>query len=129
MKLDKLQIDILKGVRTRLEEEQSGADAYLCFKINDETKDRARKEVRLLRNRFLFWRKYLIHEKWYEQDEVLRRAIHIGIRGRSTMGTWFDMETAGVGINITEGYHSNTRLYKWIRLAWLDRILETGEIK
>lgn len=129
MKLNKLQIDILRGARVRLEEEEYGERSYICFKIDAEVKKREKEELNLWWNRMLFWRKYGIRHKWWVRSTELTSAVSSGIRGRSTLGTWFDLETDRVGIKIAEGTLNNVGLYKQIRLAWLDRAIETGVLK
>jgi hypothetical protein len=129
MKLSELQIDILRSVRDRLAEEQDSTDAYICFKIDKETWSRAVKESNLLRNRMFFWRASSISIKWVERARVLRKAINGALRGSSTVSVWFDSQTRELCIKLNEDDLENNRLYKQMRLAWLERSIETGEIR
>lgn len=128
MKLTKEQIEIMRGARALIEAEERGENAYICFAINDAIEPLAKAETRLLKNRIFFWRKTAILEEWDDRGYELKRAVSIGIRGHSTVGVWFDLETDKVGINLEGIQVNNLGLYKQIRLAWLDRSIETGEL-
>jgi hypothetical protein len=129
MRLDSLQIEILRAVRQRLEVERRSTCAYICIAIEEEISDREINESNLWRNRIMFWRRLEIFEKWAERSRVLRSAVHYGIGRGCSVGAWFDSEASRKGVNIETYTVNNLGLYKQIRLAWLDRMIYTGELK
>jgi small-conductance mechanosensitive channel len=127
MKLNEQHIAILRVVREVLEESPEGG--YICHLVADEVLYLRRKELNRWRNRIFFWRKMSILEKWQDIHHELWRAIQFALDGRTTVGQWFEDSVRRVGVNFSEGERHNRYLYKQIRLAWLDRALETGELK
>ena len=64
-----------------------------------------------------------------EMKSAIREAI--ALNGASTMESWADeqmMQDIGVDLNLCTNWPKNCVAYR-MRLAWIDRILETGEIK
>lgn len=127
MKLDKQQLEILRNVRMNLEECQSVT--YICLNVMDEIYRAKNAELNLLCNRILFWRSFAIRGKWIDREHALCRAIQNELNGFSTVGCWFDDATRHVGLNLCDGDRHNRRLYRQIRLAWLDRIIQMGDVK
>jgi hypothetical protein len=127
MKLNKHHIAILQQVREVLEESPDGG--YICIIMADEVLYLRREEINLWRNRIFFWRKMYILRKWQKLHDELWRAIQFALDGRTTVGQWFEDSVHHKGVNFSEGERHNRYLYKQIRLAWLDRALETGELK
>lgn len=127
MKLDKKQIAILTRVRDILERYPS--NGYICLLVEEEAEIASHGERRLWKNRILFWRQFSIKNRWIERREDLVRAIEVGLGGVQTVGTWFDHSVQHAGLNL-DGYAIHNRgLYRLIRMAWLDRSIETGELK
>jgi hypothetical protein len=127
MKLNKEHIAILRNVRATLEGAEFGA--YICHMVLEETGFKAREELSRWYNILLFWRIHSVRGKWVEMYGDLTSAIHWGINGSSTVGNWFEHITRHADLNLDDGARHNRYLYKQIRLAWLDRMIETGEIK
>jgi hypothetical protein len=127
MKLTPLHIEILRAARKRVE--MSENYGFICYAIQDETNDRHLAESKLLRNRLMFWRKNSLYEKWDSVANTLRKAITSGLSGKTTVRIWFDREAEKRGIAVNEAYRNDLGLYKQLRLAWLDRAIETGVLQ
>jgi hypothetical protein len=130
LKLSKLDIEILQEVRARLE--ITLVDSYICFILHDVCREWRHAEMNKRINRILFWRRKQILDKWLDVIEhELSAAIRVGLRQKTTMGIWLEDEIRDFGIVPGEGpsVRHNLRLYKLARLAWLDRSIETGELK
>lgn len=125
MKLTPLHVEILRGARKRLELSEDGFHSYICYAIQDEIADRYQAESKLRRNRLMFWRRNSIYEKWESVVRELQRAINNGLYGKATVGLWFDREAGKRGIEVYERHLNNHGLYKQIRLAWIDKMIET----
>jgi hypothetical protein len=125
LKLDKQQLQIIRSVREALEKPNNW---YICIVTMDEIQLAKKAELELLRNRIMFWRRYSIGKRWNERQEEILRAIRIGLSGCSTVGGWFAYQVRRRGLNISSSEHHNNMMYNKIRFAWLDRILDTGEI-
>lgn len=126
MKLDQQQLAILSNVRRILE--FTPKSGYICLLVEEEMELASHVERRLLRNRILFWKQYSIYRRWIKRREALVLAIEVALDGVQTVGTWFDDRTKHVGLNL-DGYAlHNQGLYRLIRMSWIDRIIETGEI-
>jgi hypothetical protein len=129
MNLTPLHVEILRGARKRVEMSEDGFNSFICYAIEDETSDRHLAESTLLRNRFMFWRKISLYEKWDFITRELRTAINYGLSDKTTVGLWFEREAGSRRIKVDEIHCNNLGLYKQIRLAWLDRAIETGVLK
>jgi hypothetical protein len=126
MKLTPLHIEILRGARKRIEMSEDKFDSFICYAIEYETSARHLAESKLLRNRLLFWRRNSRYEKWVHIEYTLRKAVNSGLSGHTTVGLWFDQHVDRYGIKVADKDCNNLVLYKQIRLAWLDRAIETG---
>lgn len=129
MNLNPLHIEILKGVRSRIECSDDGFTAYICYAIEDEIHDRYAAESALRENRIFFWRRQGIWDRLETAGMELRSAVQYGIGSRPTVGTWLHSMTDHIGINVPDGMYNNLGLYKLARLAWIDRSLDTGELR
>jgi hypothetical protein len=129
MNLTPLHIEILRGARKRIEMSEDKLDSFICYAIDNEASDRHLAESKLLRNRLLFWKRNSLYEKWVNIEYTLRKAINSGLSGDITVGVWFNRQTVQYGINVADNDCNNIGLYKQIRLAWLDRAIETGVLK
>jgi small-conductance mechanosensitive channel len=127
MKLNADQLEIIRTVRRKLEYQNH--PWYICLAIREEIELAAEEELAKWYNQLFFWRRYAIRDKWLDIHHGLTRAINWKLNGASTVGTWFENVTRKVGLNLPEHTRNNRGIYKQIRLAWLDRIIETGEIK
>jgi hypothetical protein len=125
MKLTPLHIEILRGARKRVESSQHG---FICYAIQDEIDVRHRAESNLLRNLLMFWRRRSIYEKWDSILSELQEAVREGLFWKITVGTWFDHEADARGIKVDHSYRNDLGLYKQIRLAWIDKMIETRTI-
>jgi hypothetical protein len=127
MKLNEQHIAILKGVRRKLNEHQESS-WYICHILVDVISTLRMEELSRMRNHILFWRRYSISDKWIRLHAELHSAVQYGIEGNSTVGNWFENRTRRLGIKLPLSERHNRRLYNQIRLAWLDRSIETGEL-
>jgi hypothetical protein len=126
MRLTLEQVDIIVRVRSRLTRERSSG--YICIEIMEYTTRARQAELNRWKNRLFFWRRYDIHDKWANHREKLLGAIRFGLRMHPTMGEWLHAETYGKDIKFPPNMNNNT-LYMLARLAWLDKIIETGRIQ
>jgi hypothetical protein len=125
LKLDKQQLQIIRSVREALEKPNNW---YICIVTMDEIQRAKKAELELLRNKIMFWRRYSIGDRWNERQEEILHAIRMGLSGFSTVGGWLEFQVRRRGLSISGSALHNNRMYKNIRFAWLDRILDTGEI-
>jgi len=125
MKLDKDHIAILRAVREKLDEAPAGG-GYICLMVMEETQRAREAELSRAINRVMFWRRLTILNEWCDRREELLSAIRRGLDGFSTVGNWIEHKMRRTGVKIQEKERNNMGLYKMIRRAWLDRVLETG---
>lgn len=119
MKLTQEGIDLIAKVRDRMyESECRGAESFICWNLVFEASGNRKVDTRSLPDRM---------------DEVggicckIWHAIGDALDGTGIMETYIYREFAKVGAKITS--QKSYELAKLARLAWLDRIIETGEIK
>lgn len=125
MNLTPEELALMARVRVVIEE---GNDWYLCRVIADEVSRSKNAELGIFRNRVLFWRRNAIRERWLECKWRLLGGIQRGISFRHTLGMWFESQTRGVSLNLPDGVRHNRGIYQQVRLAWIDRMLNTGEM-
>jgi hypothetical protein len=126
MILNSEELDVMVHVRANLVSEWS--KDFICVEVLHHTEHAKSTELRKLKNLILFWRRQEIREKWDKRRRKLISAISFGIRMHPTMGEWLHAETYGKGINFPLNMNNKT-LYLLARLAWLDKIIETGRIQ
>jgi small-conductance mechanosensitive channel len=126
MILNAEELDVMIQVRANLMSEQS--KDYICIEVMHHTTYAMQRELGRWKNRILFWRRYDIREKWKNRREKLISAISFGLRMHPTMGEWLHAETYEKGIKFPNDLRNKT-LYMLARLAWLDKIIETGRIQ
>ena len=119
MKLTQEGIDLITKVRDHMyESECRGATSFICWNLVFEASGNRKVDTRSLLDRM---------------DEVggvcreIWQAIGDALDGTGIMETYVSREFAKVGTRIPS--HKPYELPTPARLAWLDRIIETGEIK
>jgi hypothetical protein len=126
MRLTLEEVDIMVQVRANLLSEKSRD--YICIEVMEYTARAKQAELRRWKNRLMFWRRYDIQDKWANSRETILGAIRFGLRCHPTMGEWLHSETYRKNINFPANMN-NKNLYMLARLAWLDKIIETGKIQ
>jgi hypothetical protein len=132
VKLDAEQISVLQEVRHIIDNEiATGLNRrnYICLTIEDEIQRRCKKEQNQFWNYVLFWRQYEIRSKWLYHERSLCNAVRAGIGHRHTLSRWLEFTMFCHGVNMPYTNRDNMGLYRMARLAWLDRSIETGELK
>jgi hypothetical protein len=132
MNLSNLELEVIKAVRELFGNEWEEPDAiegmYLCIAVTEIVDRMSKEEHRQRKNRIMFWRKGDISRKWLTILERITGGIQSGIGYNSTVGKWFEEISDKYGIHSNPEFRHNFGLYRQIRLAWLDRIIETGTI-
>jgi hypothetical protein len=126
MILNAEELDVMVHVRANLLSERS--KDYICLEVMEHTTREKQRELARLKNRIIFWRRDEIQEKWDNRRQKLINAVSFGLRDYPTVGAWLHAETSKNGINFPQDMRNNT-LYMLARLAWLDKIIETGRIQ
>lgn len=126
MKLVEGDVELLKRVRDSLASAKSRD--FICIEIMDYTTRAKQEELSLWKNRLMFWRRYAICDRWNERRRRLLTAISFGLRMYPTMGEWLHAETRHKDIRFPANMRNST-LYTLARIAWLDKIIETGKIQ
>ena len=127
MNLSVTHMAVLRAVRERLE--LITHDSYICFCIVDICGELCDQEAGLWYNRLLFWQRWRVQSKWADIQHDLCKAVNWGISHNSTFGSWLENQMRKSDVEVAYHLHHNELLYKWGRLAWLDRSLETGVLK
>lgn len=126
MILADIHVELLKRVRNRIATRPG--NYYICLIVQEEAQIAKEAELNLLRNRIMFWRRYSIHDKWMTSAERMARSVQYALDGTPTFGSWFETQRIRRGINVDCGSLNNRGWYQEMRLAWLDKMIESRTI-
>ena len=119
MKLTQEGIDLIAKVRDQMyESECRGAESFICWNLVFEASGDRKVDKRSLMDRM---------EEVGGVCREIWQAIGDALDGMGIMESYVAREFAKVGTKI--GSQKSYDFAKLARLAWLDRIIETGEIK
>lgn len=122
MKLTELQLEIMDRVRDKI---LNSEKIFICLAVESVVVEMIREEAQNLRYKAFFFglRRNKIRKRLEKECVLLSRAIGAGIYPHTTFSGWLlaQLEDKRVLLNATT--------HRRGRVAWLDRIIDTGELK
>jgi hypothetical protein len=126
MRLTPDEVALMVRVRNKIAGENSRD--FICIEVMEEIEQVKKEELGRWKNRILFMRRYDICDKWNDRRRRILSAISFGLNMYPTMGEWLHAATRHKDINFPANMRNST-LYTLARIAWLDKIIETGRIQ
>ena len=122
MKLTELQLEIMDRARDKV---LSGEDTFICFAIENAVDEMVGEQARKLRFKDFFFglRRKAIRRRLVNAGYPLSQAICASIYPHITFSNWLVAQLEGKGVA------SDAARHRGGRVAWIDRIIDTGEIK
>ena len=122
MKLNDIQLEIMDRVRDKV---LSGEETFICLAIESVVGEMVGEQAKKLRfkNFFFSLRRKAIRRRLVDAGYPLSQAICASLYPHITFSNWLVAQLEGTGIK------SDAARHRGGRVAWLDRIIDTGEIK
>lgn len=121
MKLNELQLEVMDRTRDGILNENA---IFICLEIENVIAEMIDEEAEKLRYKAFFFRlrRNAIRKRLVKEGTELTRAISEAIYPHTTFSGWLLSKLEGKMVKFDAARHRRGRI------AWLDRIIDTGEI-
>ena len=121
MKLTELQLEIMDRARDKI---LNSEQTFICFAIEEAVDEMVGERARKLRCKAFFFglRRKSIRRRLVNVGYPLSQAICASLYPHITFSNWLVAQLEGKGIKSDPARHRGGRV------AWIDRIIDTGEL-